>query len=58
MNGRGEFLDKDVINGKAVIVRWLWTDLESDTPKFEQAFSIDEGKSWEANWKTTQTRKI
>jgi hypothetical protein len=57
-NGRGEFLDKDVVNGKSVVVRWLWTELDTDTPLFEQAFSVDEGKNWEVNWTTTQMRKI
>jgi hypothetical protein len=56
-NGRGVFLDRDIVNGFNVVVRWLWTDLETDTPKFEQALSADEGKTWEANWVTTQTRE-
>jgi hypothetical protein len=57
VDGRGEFLDRDVVNGKKVIVRWLWTKLESSTPHFEQAFSTDEGETWETNWITDQTRK-
>lgn len=55
--GRGEFLDHDKFNGKDIVVRYLWTDLNTDTPRFEQAFSSDEGKTWETNWITTQSRQ-
>jgi hypothetical protein len=58
VNGRGEFLDRDTVNGKNVVVRYLWTDLDTPAPKFEQAFSTDEGKAWEPNWITSQTRQI
>jgi hypothetical protein len=56
VDGRGEFLDRDIVNGKNVIVRYLWTDLDTDTPRFEQAFSTDEGQTWETNWITSQER--
>ena len=57
VGGKGEFLDRDVVNGQKVIVRWLWSGLESSSPHFELAFSTDEGKTWETNWITDQTRK-
>lgn len=56
-NGHGEFLEHDTINGKRVLVRYLWFDLNTNTPRFEQSFSTDDGKTWEANWITFQTRK-
>ena len=55
-HGRGEFFDHEVIDGKPVLVRFLWL---RETPKqcrWEQAFSIDEGKSWETNWTMEFTR--
>lgn len=55
--GRGEFLEHDTVNGKKVLVRYLWMDLQTNTPRFEQSFSTDEGKTWEPNWITYQTRK-
>ena len=57
IDGRGEFLGKERVNGKEVVARYLWWDLDTDTPKFEQAFSTDEGKTWEPNWITSQSRK-
>lgn len=55
-NGRGEFVAQDTINGKTVLVRFVWTKLDTASPHFEQSFSNDGGKNWEVNWITDQTR--
>ncbi len=55
-NGRGEFFAQDTINGKTILIRYVWTDLTTNSPHFEQSFSDDGGKSWEVNWITDQTR--
>jgi hypothetical protein len=54
-NGRGEFFAQDTINGKTILIRFEWTNLNT-TPHFEQSFSDDGGKTWEVNWITDQTR--
>jgi len=55
-NGRGEFFANDTINGKSILVRYVWTDMTTTSPHFEQSFSDDGGKTWEVNWITDQTR--
>lgn len=55
-NGRGEFYGTDTLNGKLIYVRFVWTNTNTNTPHFEQAYSDDGGKTWEVNWKTDQTR--
>jgi hypothetical protein len=55
-NGRGEFFAQDTINGKTILIRFVWTDLTTNSPHFEQSFSDDGGKTWEVNWITDQTR--
>jgi len=55
-NGRGEFFAQDTINGKSILIRFLWTDMTTNSPHFEQSFSDDGGKTWEVNWITDQTR--
>jgi hypothetical protein len=54
-NGRGEFFAQDTINGKTILIRFDWTNMNA-TPHFEQSFSDDGGKTWEVNWITDQTR--
>jgi len=55
-NGQGEFFAQDTINGKVVLIRFVWTNLNTNSPHFEQSFSDDGGKTWEVNWITDQTR--
>jgi hypothetical protein len=49
-NGVGTFTANDSLNGQPIIVRFLWTLPEPDRPQWEQAFSPDDGQTWETNW--------
>ena len=55
-NGRGEFYDQETINGRAVLVRFVISEIKPDSCRFEQAFSDDGGKTWEVNWIAIDTR--
>ena len=55
-NGRGEFYDQETFNGRAVLVRFIISDITPNSCRFEQAFSDDGGKTWEVNWIATDTR--
>jgi hypothetical protein len=55
-DGRGEFYAQDTINGRVILIRYVWTNLMTKSPHFEQSFSDDGGKTWEVNWITDQTR--
>lgn len=56
-NGVGEFYDREEYNGKMILVRYQWSRITPTSAHFEQAFSTDEGKTWETNWITDQTRE-
>lgn len=47
-NGRGEFLGHDVIAGKPVIVRVVYSRITPSSFRTEQFLSADGGKTWEA----------
>lgn len=55
-DGQGEFYAQDTLNGKSILIRFIWSKTNTNTPHFEQAFSGDGGKTWEVNWITDQTR--
>ena len=55
-NGRGEFYCQDTFNGRAILIRYVWSDITPNSAHFEQSFSDDGGKTWEVNWITDQTR--
>jgi hypothetical protein len=47
---RGEFYDQEDYKGRAILVRYVWTNISPKSARMEQSFSADGGKSWEANW--------
>jgi hypothetical protein len=55
-NGRGEFYSQETLNGRAILVRFVISDITPDSCRFEQAFSDDGGKTWEVNWVAVDTR--
>lgn len=55
-NGRGEFFGHDSFDGRPIRVRFVIECATRDVCRFEQAFSADDGKSWESNWIATDTR--
>ena len=55
-NGQGEFYDQELFNGRAILVRYVWSKITPNSAHFEQSYSDDGGKTWEANWVTDQTR--
>jgi hypothetical protein len=55
-NGRGEFYDQETLNGRAIFVRFVISDITPNSCRFEQSFSDDGGKTWEVNWVATDTR--
>jgi len=55
-NGRGEFYNQETLNGRAIFVRFIISDITSTSARFEQAFSEDGGKTWEVNWIAVDTK--
>jgi len=56
-NGRGEFIDQETFDGRAILSLNGFSDITPDSSRFEQAFSNDEGKTWETNWVMTFARE-
>lgn len=46
----GVFHGEDVFRGRPVLVRFIWSGVTTSTPRWEQAFSDDGGRTWETNW--------
>jgi hypothetical protein len=49
-NDIGTFLAQDTLDGRPILVRFSWDKRQPQTPKWEQAFSPDNGATWETNW--------
>jgi hypothetical protein len=52
----GIFEGDDTFGGRPIRVRFTWSGVTTPTPRWEQAFSDDGGKTWETNWVMDFTR--
>jgi hypothetical protein len=51
VKGVGTFYANDTLRGKPIKVRFTWSNITKKTAEWEQAYSPDDGKTWETNWK-------
>lgn len=50
-NGIGKFYTNDIFNDTKIMVIYQWDATNAENPKWSQAFSTNNGKTWEWNWK-------
>jgi hypothetical protein len=43
-------------DGRTILVRNIWSDITTDSIRFEQWFFNDGNKTWEVNWIAADTR--
>ncbi|HEV7178367.1 MAG TPA: hypothetical protein VGN11_00740 [Candidatus Baltobacteraceae bacterium] len=55
-DGVGEFLDREIFEGTPIMCRYLWSHSSPSQARWEQAFSTDDGITWETNWTMDFTR--
>jgi len=55
-NGVGHFFAKDTFKGKPIIMMFRWDARNKDRPIWSQAFSPDNGRTWEWNWYNVSER--
>lgn len=56
-NGRGEFSSFQQIEGRWVLVRFVFSTITATAMHGEQSYSLDGGKTWEPNWIEDLTRE-
>ena len=56
-DGRGAFYGQDTLDGRTILVRFIVKRISPNEARFEQAYSIDGGQSWEDNWIAVDTRR-
>jgi hypothetical protein len=49
-DGRGEFYNQETYRGRAIFVRFVFSDIAAKSFRLVQSFSEDGGKTWEPNW--------
>jgi hypothetical protein len=56
-DGRGVFLGDDVVAGRPVRLRFVWTTDGAASARWEQSFSFDGGDTWLHNWSMDFSRR-
>lgn len=54
----GEFFARDIFEEKPIIIKFNWNATDAENPVWSQAFSADDGKTWEWNWYMYFSRQI
>lgn len=55
-NDIGHFVTKDIFAGRPILVMFRWDARDKNNPVWSQAFSEDNGKTWEWNWYMYMTK--
>lgn len=55
-NGVGKFYARDTCHGQPIIMLYQWDATKPERPIWSQAFSPDNGQSWEWNWEMYLTK--
>ncbi len=55
-HGVGTFFGRDEHRGTPVLARFVWSHITERSARWAQAFSTDEGQTWEENWRMHMTR--
>jgi hypothetical protein len=50
------FYSQATYDGRAITVRYKWPDITATAARWEQAFSLDDVQTWEADWTADFTR--
>lgn len=56
-HGVGEFFCREDFEGRPIVCRYRWCDITRESCRWEQAFSVDDGATWEVNWTMQFTRR-
>ena len=55
-NGRGVLVGPDTLDGRAVLVRAVWSDFTPTTHQYQESYSADGGRTWEVAFTATKTK--
>ncbi|HYM86596.1 MAG TPA: hypothetical protein VET30_07635, partial [Pseudoxanthomonas sp.] len=56
-HGVGIFEGDDTHQGRPIRVRFIWSEISARSAHWQQAFSVDGGRSWETNWHMYMSRR-
>lgn len=55
-DGRGELIGTDTIDGRAILVRAVWSNIAPTTHTYQESYSADGGHTWRVAFTATKTK--
>ena len=55
-SGRGELVSQDKLNGRAILIRGIWSNIVPNAHHYQEDYSADGGRSWEPVFVADLTR--
>ena len=55
-DGRGVLIGQDTLNDETILVRAVWSDMKSDSHRYEESYSNDGGTTWVPSFVANLTR--
>jgi len=56
-NGRGELFGQDTLDGRAILVRAVWSDFTPTSHTYQESYSVDGGRTWEVAFTAHKTKR-
>jgi hypothetical protein len=55
-NGRGELIMQDTLDGRAILVRGVWSEFTPTTHTYQESYSDDGGRTWQVAFTAHKTK--
>jgi hypothetical protein len=55
-NGRGELIGPDTLDGRAILVRAVWSNFTPTSHTYQESYSADGGRTWDLAFTATKTK--
>jgi hypothetical protein len=56
-DGRGELIGQDTLDGRAILVRAVWSEFTPTTHTYQEFYSADGGRTWELSFTAKKTKR-
>ena len=56
-NGRGELIGEDMLDGRSILVRAVWSDITATTHTYQESYSADQGRTWHVAFTAHKTKE-